>query len=308
MRVVYRGDFDGTVCAAMLLELDMCDELVQVHPQDVQDKRVEISNQDIICNLPYHPDCYMWFDHHSSEINRVDFPTDFNGLARISPSAARLVIEYFESELLVLRKYEALVQEVDFFDSGILTWEQVQNPEGATLLAFLLDPRTGLGLSHDFSISNFQWSTQMPEQLTMYSVDEILEMPDAQERINKYAAMEEQAKEFYAANTELDGNVIVCDLRGKNILIGNRFLIYTLPGLSDGNISVRIADAKRDGFHSISIGHSIFNRTTKVDVGELCKQYGGGGHVTAGACQTSIENSDRILKELVAACKEENPA
>jgi len=289
----------------MLLELDLCDEFVQVHPQDLQNRRVEITNRDIICNLPYHPNCNMWFDHHSSEIKRVDFPTDFVGLARIFPSAARLLLEYFESELPILEyKYENLIKEADLFDGGFLTQKQVQQSKGATLLAFLLDPRTGLGLTHDFTISNFQWSTQLPELLTMHTVDEILEMPDSKERIQKYFKMEIQAKEFYLANCYLDGNVIICDLRGKSIPVGNRFLIYTLPGFVDGNISVRIADGKRSDFKTISVGHSIFNRTTNVDAGELCKIYRGGGHVTAAACQPSLKDSDRVFRQIIEACRD----
>jgi hypothetical protein len=304
MRVVYRGDFDGTVCAAMLLELDMCDELIQVHPQDMQDRKVAISGDDIICNLPYHPDCHMWFDHHTSEINRADFPSNFDGLARIAPSAARLVYEYFESDLSLLGKYEDLVEEIDLYDSAILTMEQVQTPEGAILLAFLLDPRTGLGLNHDFNISNYQWSTQIPELLTMYSVEEILEMPDTQERIQKYQAMEAQAADFYAVNTYLDGNVIVSDLRGRRVPVGNRFMIYMLPTIKMGNISVRISDGKKGEFNMISVGHSIFNRTSKINVAEICQKYGGGGHMGAGACQVPLEDSDRILSEIIKACQE----
>ena len=155
MRVVYRGDFDGTVCAAMLLELGKCDELVQYHPQDVQNKKVEITDQDIICNLPYHPNCNMWFDHHSSEIGKIDFAAIFAGTARIAPSAARLVYEYYEQELAEMSKYVQLVAEADLVDGGYITVHQLTNPKGSTLLALLLDPRTGLGLIHDFAISNF---------------------------------------------------------------------------------------------------------------------------------------------------------
>ena len=131
MRVVYRGDFDGTVCAAMLLELDMCDEVLQVHPQDVQDGKIEITDQDILCNVPYHPKCKMWFDHHSSEMNRVDFPTTYEGLTRYSPSAANLVYEYFKDDLEFLGKYESLVAEVEWYDSADITREQILHPDGA---------------------------------------------------------------------------------------------------------------------------------------------------------------------------------
>ena len=133
---------------------------------------------------------------------------------------------------------------------------------------------------------------------------EILDMPDTRERIQRYQEMEAQATDFYAVNTYLDGNVIVSDLRGKQVPVGNRFLIYTLPTLKMGNISVRISDGKKGEFNMISVGHSIFNRTSRINVAEICQKYGGGGHMGAGACQVSLEDSDRILSEVIEACKE----
>ncbi len=303
MRVVYRGDFDGSVCAAMLFELGKCDDLVQYHPQDVQDGVVEITDQDIICNLPYHPDCNMWFDHHSSEIGQIDFIAIFAGTARIAPSAARLVYEYFKDDLASVDKYEQLVADADLVDGGFITVHQLAKPQGSTLLALLLDPRTGLGLYHDFAISNFQWSIQIPELLTRHSVEEILTMPDTQERVRRYFEIEDQAREFYAENSYLDGNVIVSDVRGKAVPAANRFLIYTLDGFTGGNISVRISDGKQGQFYTIAVAHSIVTSTSQVDAGLLCKDYRGGGHERAAACQVSIEDSDNVLKEIIEACK-----
>ncbi|GAF84102.1 unnamed protein product [marine sediment metagenome] len=305
MRVIYRGDLDGTVCAAILKYIGLCDETVQAHPKDMQDKKVNITNQDILCNLPYHPNCHMWFDHHSSEIERGDFPPDdFKGWVELAPSTAGLVYQYFLPKHPGLKRFEQIVDETDHLDSADLTLEQVLNPTGTFLLGLILDPRTGLGLSRDFSVSNFQWSSQLPELLTKHSVDEILAMPDSQERIQRYNEMQDPAAEFYKANSRLDGNVIVTDVRGKDIPPANRFLIYTLPGLEEGNISVRIADGKEGESSSIAVAHSIFSRTSEVDCGELCKQYGGGGHRGAATCQPSVKESDRVLKEIIAVCKE----
>lgn len=304
MRVIYRGDLDGVVCAAILTDLGMCDELKQVHPKDMQEGKIDVSSQDIICNLPYHPNCYMWFDHHSTEIDRTKLPADFKGLVEVAPSAAGLVYKYFLPEHPEIKKYEQLVQDTDLVDSANLSMSQVKNPTGTVLLGFLLDPRTGLGLIHDFTISNYQWVSQIPELLTNHSVDEILEMTDTQERIRKYHEMQTLAGDFYAANSYLDGNVIVTDVRGKEVPPANRFLIYTLPDLEQGSISVRIADGKKGEFNTISVAYSIFVRTSTVNAGELCKKYGGGGHKGAATCQPSLEDSDRILREIIEACKE----
>ncbi|MEE9166801.1 MAG: exopolyphosphatase [Candidatus Neomarinimicrobiota bacterium] len=304
MRVIYRGDLDGTVCAAILEEVGLCDELKQAHPKDMQEGRVDVSDQDIICNLPYHPNCHMWFDHHSGEIDRTRLPSDFKGLVEEAPSAAGLVYKYFLPDHPELRKLGEIVRDTDLVDSANLTLEQVKEPQGAILLGFLLDPRTGLGLIHDFAISNYQWVLQVPHLLTEHTVDEVLAMPDTQERIMKYHELQETAAEFYSENSYLDGNVIVTDVRGKKIPAANRFLIYTLPSLEEGNISVRIADGKKGEFDTISVAHSIFVRSSTVDANELCRKYGGGGLKGAATCQPLLDESDKVFKDIVEACKE----
>ncbi|MBH31562.1 MAG: exopolyphosphatase [Candidatus Marinimicrobia bacterium] len=303
MRVIYRGDLDGCVCAAILMDVGLCDSLEQAHPKDMQEGKVDVTSEDIICNLPYHPNCHMWFDHHSSEMNRSDMPNDFTGLVDVAPSAANLVYKYFVDEHSALKKYEDLVHDTDLVDSANLTLEQVSNPHGTILLGLLLDPRTGLGMQRDMTISNFQWVSGVPELLTKHSVEEILAMPDSAERVDRYNEMQAAASDFYGANSHMDGNVIVTDVRGKDVPPANRFLIYTLPGLSNGNISVRIADGKKGEFDTISVAHSIFNRTSSVDSGELCKGYGGGGHRGAATCQPALFDSDTVFHEIVSACK-----
>ncbi|HHZ80453.1 MAG TPA: exopolyphosphatase [Candidatus Marinimicrobia bacterium] len=304
MRVIYRGDLDGSVCAAILMDVGLCDTLEQAHPKDMQEGKVDITSEDIICNLPYHPSCHMWFDHHSSEISRPDMPTDFTGLVDVAPSAANLVYKYFIEDYPELKKYEGLVHETDLVDSADLTLEQVANPQGTILLGLLLDPRTGLGLQRDMNISNFQWVSSVPELLTKHSVEEILAMQDTAERIDRYNDMHNIASEFYSANSRMEGNVIMTDVRGMDVPPANRFLIYTLPELSDGNISVRIADGKKGEFDTISVAHSIFNRTSNVDSGELCKSYGGGGHKGAATCQPNLEDSEGVLQGIIEACKD----
>ena len=304
MRVIYRGDLDGSVCAAILMDVGLCDTLEQAHPKDMQEGKIDITSEDIICNLPYHPSCHMWFDHHSSEISRPDMPTDFTGLVDVAPSAANLVYKYFIEDYPELKKYEGLVHETDLVDSADLTLEQVANPQGTILLGLLLDPRTGLGLQRDMNISNFQWVSSVPELLTKHSVEEILAMQDTAERIDRYNDMHNIASEFYSANSRMEENVIMTDVRGMDVPPANRFLIYTLPELSDGNISVRIADGKKGEFDTISVAHSIFNRTSNVDSGELCKSYGGGGHKGAATCQPNLEDSEGVLQGIIEACKE----
>ena len=65
-RLVTRSDFDGLVCAVLLKELDLIDEITFVHPKDMQDGKIAIGPRDITTNLPYVPGAHLAFDHHES--------------------------------------------------------------------------------------------------------------------------------------------------------------------------------------------------------------------------------------------------
>ena len=58
------------------------------------------------------------------------------------------------------------------------------------------------------------------------------------------------------------------------------------------------------GTFTVGMVRSMNSKTSKVNVGKLCRQYGGGGHKRAGTCQPSIEDTERIFKEIIDACKD----
>src|SRR6195256_601990 len=90
-RLVTRSDFDGLVCAALLKHLDLLDDILFVHPKDVQDGKVELGPNDVTTNLPYHPDVAISFDHHSSEALRVSEEKANRVIVPDADSAARVV-------------------------------------------------------------------------------------------------------------------------------------------------------------------------------------------------------------------------
>ena len=85
MRLITRSDFDGLVCAMLFKKLDMINEIKFVHPKDMQDGTVTVSDNDILTNVPYVAGCGMWFDHHASELKRSQDEgfTSFVGLEAI---------------------------------------------------------------------------------------------------------------------------------------------------------------------------------------------------------------------------------
>jgi oligoribonuclease NrnB/cAMP/cGMP phosphodiesterase (DHH superfamily) len=301
VRLLTRSDFDGSVCAAILEELGIVDEILYIHPKDLQDNKIEVTENDVIANVPFVEGCSLWFDHHSSEHERLQLEGKFKGASELAPSAAQVVYNYFvENEAYAekLMKFEKLVQIVGVADSAQFTLDDILNPRGWTMLAFIADPRTGLGYKRNFRISNFELMKSLPKLLRTKSLDDILAIPDFQERIAVYRQENEKYKTLLHQIVDIEGDAIIIDLRGQqDVPVGNRFMEYTL--FPEQNISVRIVDGKNTDVVMISIGHSIINKTSTVDVGALTLKYGGGGHKKVGTCQIQFEDVDSVVKEIL---------
>ena len=296
MDLLTRSDFDGLACAVLLKEVGMIGKWRFVHPKDIQDGNVRVTANDILANVPYVPGCGMWFDHHTSEWERIGRPEGFVGSLRKLDSAARVIYEYYKDRYN-LDKFEEMLAEVDRVDSGRLTADDVLNPQGWVLLGFLTDPRTGLGRFRDFRISNYTLMEDLIDYCRHRTIDEILMMPDVKERIDLYNEQTELFKVMLKKHTEVTGNVIITDLRGVDVIhAGNRFLVYSL--YMEQNISAWVVDGKNKENVAIAVGYSILNRTSTIDVGSILLRYGGGGHKQVGTCQVSYEDADRVISEL----------
>ena len=299
MRVVTRSDLDGLVCAALLKEVESVDEISFVHPKDIQDGKIEITGKDILTNIPYDPRCGMWFDHHSSEATRTKDIKDFEGAIEVAPSAARVIYNYYGGKEK-LAKFEKLLKDVDAIDSADLTMEDVTKPKGWTLLGFMLDSRTGLGRYRHFKISNYQLMMKMTEWIGKYDVEEILAFEDVKERTEIYFKQNAEFSYHLEECSKQDKNVIMTDQRAfEEIPTGNRFLIYAL--FPSCNVSMRVFWGFKKQNVVCAVGHNIFNRNCKTDVGELMSQYGGGGHKGAGTCQLDVADADTKLLEILDA-------
>lgn len=298
MRLITRSDFDGLVCGALLLEAGVIDCWKFAHPKDLQDGLVEVGPNDCLANVPYVEGCGLWFDHHSSEHERLALAGKYKGESRITPSCARIIYEYYGGEER-FPNFGEMMEAVDKVDSGNLTVDEVMNPTGWILIGFLMDPRTGLGRWREFSISNYQLMEKLLVHCRTMSTEEILAQPDVQERIAVYQEQVEKFKEMVTAHTKTEGNVILTDLRGVSpIYTGNRFLIYSM--YPEQNISAWIVSGRGGLGCSAAVGYSILNRSAELDVGSLMLKYGGGGHKKVGTCQFSNENMDTELPKMLS--------
>lgn len=298
-RLVTRSDFDGLVCAVLLKHLNMIDDILFVHPKDMQDGKVQITERDITTNLPYVDGVGIAFDHHLSETIRNKDQKENHFIDPNAMSAARVVYDHYGGAKTFPARWNGMMEAVDKADAAQFSKDEILNPKDWVLLNYLMDPRTGLGRFRTFRISNYNLMMDLIDYCKDHGIDDIMKMPDVQERVNLYMEQAELFKEQIKRCSTIHKNLIVLSLKDEEtIYAGNRFMIYAL--YPDTNISIHVMWGLKQQNTVFAIGKSIVNRSSKTNIGELCLNYNGGGHENAGTCQIDNDKADGILKELVA--------
>ena len=296
-RLVTRSDFDGLVCAVLLREIDLIDDIKFVHPKDMQDGTIDITARDITTNLPYVAGAHLVFDHHESETVRNANRASNHVIDATAPSAARVVYDYYGGEE-VFPGISELMDAVDKGDAAQFSLDEILHPTGWVMLNFLMDPRTGLGRFREFEISNYQLMMQLIDVIVVMSIDEVFENPHVAERVELYNAHAQAAEEQIRRCATVHGNLVVLDLREEEVIHPtNRFTLYAL--FPETNISIHVLWGLRQQNTVFATGKSILDRGSKTNVGELMLAYGGGGHEAAGTCQVSNDDAPRVLQELI---------
>jgi hypothetical protein len=294
MRLVTRGDLDGLTCAVIITSNEDIEKIVLIHPQDITDGRADIGPSDILANVPYHPGCAKWFDHHLQTENNPRPPQKFEGAYGLAPSAARLAYEYYGGEAR-MPQFAELVRETDRLDSARLTREDIESPRGHILLGYTIDGRSGFG---DFE----EYFHLLVDLLKSRPVGEVLRHPQVRKRCEQLRSEDKKFGAALRAHSRMEGNVVITDFRKmKQIPRGNRFLVYTL--YPEANASVRVHWGPERRFVVAAVAHSILNRTCETNIGQLMSLYGGGGHRGAGTTPLPPDKADSAIAEIVAALK-----
>ncbi|EIJ42910.1 hypothetical protein BegalDRAFT_2044 [Beggiatoa alba B18LD] len=298
-RLVTRSDFDGLICAVLLKEKALIDEIKFVHPKDMQDGKIAITDKDITTNLPYVAGAHLVFDHHLSEtLRNKDRPANYI-IDPHAPSAARVVYNYYGGKTTFPTISEDMLSAVDKADSAQFSREEILFPKDWVLLNYLMDPRTGLGRFKEFRVSNYELMMNLIDYCKSHTISDILALPDVQERIELYREHQKASMHQIEKCAKVHKNLVVTDLRHEEeIYAANRFMVYAM--YPECNISIHVLWGLQKQNTVFAVGKSILDRSSKTNIGELMLQYGGGGHENAGTCQVSNEKAEELLKEIIA--------
>ena len=287
MRIVTRPDFDGIVCAVLLVEAQrIVHPVIWVEPNQVQKGLVDIQSGDIIANLPYDERCALWFDHHYT--NQIDRP--FKGAFRIAPSAAGIIFEYYQG--CFQRDYSELVQAADKIDSANLTLDEVLHPENYPYMLL------SLTVSQEEKPHEPYWN-KLVALFRKDDVRQVLKNADVQKRCQRVVAQNDRYLDLLRKHTLLDQHVSITDFRSfKNPPAGNRFLVYSLFPESAVNVRMRYEDKNKETV-VVNVGHSIFNPKCNVNVGLMLADFEGGGHRGAGSARFPASKANDYIPQII---------
>ena len=287
MRIVTRPDFDGIVCAVLLFEaLDITHPVIWAEPNLLQKGRVDIQNEDIVANLPYDDRCALWFDHHYT--NQIDAP--FKGAFKISPSAARVIFEYYKDRFK--RDYSELVQSADKIDSADLTLDEVLHPENYPYVLI------SLTISNEDQPDEFYWN-KLVALFRQYEIRQVLMDSEVKQRCQNVVAQNDRYVDFVKKHTSVNQNISITDLRALDKTpSGNRFLVYSLFPDTVANVRIRYEGKDRETI-VVNVGHSIFNPHCNVNVGLMLAQFEGGGHRGAGSARFPASREDEYIPQII---------
>jgi oligoribonuclease NrnB/cAMP/cGMP phosphodiesterase (DHH superfamily) len=287
MRIVTRPDFDGVVCAVLISDaLDIHLPVQWLEPNAFQKGLADIRAGDIVANLPFHPNCELWFDHHAT--NTADRP--FQGLFWEAPSAASLVLEYFKPRLK--RDYTELVHWADRVDSADFTQAMVLHPAtyDYVLLSMTVSGEDGDGEPY--------WN-RLVALLREKSMREVMADPQVAERCRTVVEQNARYSDVLEAHTRVEQHVSITDLRGLDPPpSGNRFLVYCMFPETVVNVRIRYENKNKDTV-VVNIGHSIFNPHCNVHVGKLLADFEGGGHRGAASARFDVSKMNDYLPEII---------
>lgn len=295
MRIVTRPDFDGVVCAVLIADaLGIEQPVYWVEPNELSQGAADIRPGDILANLPYHPRCDTWFDHHST--NRIDRP--FKGRFRESPSAARLVFEYYQGRFG--RDFSELTDWADRIDSANFSQDEVLHPEK---YAYVLLSMT---VSGEAGRDEAYWE-RLVRMLREKDIAQVMAHPEVAARCRNVVRQNSEYAGWLRKFTRIEGRVAVTDFRSlAQPPSGNRFLAYSLFPETVVSIRIRYEDPARRTV-VVNIGHSIFNPGCNVHVGRLLTAFGGGGHRGAASARFPADKADVYLPQIIRTLAQNRP-
>ena len=288
-RIIADSDLDGLCAAAVLKSFNPDAEVIFSHAALVRSGRIDdlITKSTAMVDLPFHPNCGWYLDHHQTNRPTSEEEEDFIASGGIcnweaSPSAARVAYDLL-SKSIDLSHLEEIMPIVDALDSGKISLEE-----------FLADSPV-LQLSRTLSLREEEYMQNVLELFaSKKSISEILSNEDVSKHISRVANQRKEIEDYISNNTEIIDRLAVCRLDNSGFH-SNGYLVTAwagdradacciIHGYQDGSLE----DPRRPPLSASFYANSFLeNGQDRYDLSRMATALdpSGGGHVNACGCR-----------------------
>ncbi len=321
--IITHNDFDGVACAALCCHAFHIDNVRFAGPMTITRSEITITDNDIVCDLPYPLQCGLWFDHHAGNHDELSYrgidADEIPGRFQEGPSCAHVVYDYLKDHQHPVPEYFAfLVAEADIIDSfnyqSIEDWRS-QTPGKVVDMAIKARSET--------TKEQNQFLKSLVMQLAQKPLIDVSKAPDVQERYQQYVAEEQEMIKIinqcsYFLTVDTDQEIIIVDLtrykRRPHIIRNLAFLHHPRAyavveianlmqhGVKSNNLSV-----------SMSLSLTMNHQDHQKNIGDIMRQLNiGDGHAGAAAgtvyCRSKkemLEKKENLLNSIFRIWKQQ---
>lgn len=296
-KIVADGDLDGLIAASILKTYFTEATTLFAHAAEIRNGNLDhiIDNKTAICDLPFHPNCGLYLDHHSTNKptkEELEKFTESGGKCEwyAVDSAARVAFDLCSKEI-DLSHLEIFMKMVDKLDSGKISLSEFNSD----------DPI--LWLSKTINLEDLDYVHLLLDWFSSgKDVQEILQEEEVVSRINKRKNEQSELRKIILENGMVIDRIAIVKMqdtgfRTNGYLVTSTFgnecdACIIIHGYSDGEIGNHSRYPLSASFYCNSFLHinqGIFDLT------KLAQAFddNGGGHPNACGCRIiPLENGE----------------
>jgi len=305
--IITHNDFDGVVSAALCSYIFKIDRIFFAGPSNIARADITITQNDIVCDLPYPLECGLWFDHHEGNLQELKYRNieleSIDGKFDLQPSCARVIFNYFHDEHKLPDHFTLLVAEADKIDS--FDYQSIEDWRSETpgkIIDATIRARSGDAKSKRRYLKKLVlWLRDKP-------VEEVANNPEVVERYQDYLTEEEDMLKIIKQNSyflpqDSTNEIVILDFTKFNrpgyVIKNLAYLLYqeALAVLEIKNIFNRGIKSNDLSF-SLSLSLNLNHDDQSKDAGEIMRELNiGDGHKGAAAGKVACISKNEMLKQ-----------
>ncbi|MBQ70029.1 MAG: hypothetical protein CMA65_00870 [Euryarchaeota archaeon] len=299
-RIVADSDLDGLCGAAVLKAFRPSAEVIFSHAAAIRSGQIDemIDRKTVLVDLPFHPNCGWYVDHHLTNRPSQGESELFNNEGGTShweatPSAASLAYDLLR-EVVDMSHLSEMMPIVDALDSGGITKEEFIEDGPVIQFARTCTPREP------------EYMQQVVQLLSGgMRLEELLAHPIVQPHLLRVQKERKIAEEHIAKHTQIHDRLAICRLDETPLRI-NGYLVTAwagdavdacciVHGFEDGSLDTPERPALSASFYANSF---LKNGQGRFDLSRLATALDptGGGHANACGCRIQPPGIDSNLK------------